>query len=66
LSRVYGVRTRGDVLKLKESRYRLDTRKKSSAVKVLRPWNRLPHVVIDALSLETFKMRLDKVLCNLI
>jgi len=33
---------------------------------VVRHWNRLPSVVVDALSLETLKERLDKALGNLI
>ena len=38
----------------------------SFTVRVMRHWNRLPSVVVDALSLETFKARLDKALGNLI
>ena len=33
---------------------------------VVRHWNRLPSVVVDALSLETFKVRLYQSLGNLI
>ena len=54
------------ILKLKEGRFRLDIRKKSLTVRVVRHWNRLPSVVIDAPSLETFKARLDKALGSLI
>jgi len=43
----------------------LDIRKKSFTVMV-RHWNRLPNDVVDALSLETFKARLDPALSNLI
>jgi len=32
---------------------------------VVRHWNRLPRDVIDALSLEIFKVRLDQALGNL-
>ena len=35
-------------------------------VRVVRPWNRLPGEVVDALSLEIFKARLDQALGNLI
>ena len=49
--------------KLKEGRFRLDIRKNSSTVRVVRHWNRLPSDVIDALSLET--VRLDWALDNL-
>jgi len=44
----------------------LDIRKKSLTVRVVRQWNRLPRNVVDALSLKTFKERLDQALGNLI
>jgi len=44
----------------------LDRKKKYFTVRVVRHWNRLPSVVVDALSLETFKDRLDKSQGNLI
>jgi len=53
-------------LKLKEGRFRLDVRKKSFTVRMVRHWNRLLSDVVDALSLETFKVRLDKALGNLV
>ena len=61
-SRVCGARTRGNGFKLKDGRFRLDVRKKSFTVK---HWNRLPSAVVDTLSLETFKVRLDQALGNL-
>ena len=45
---------------------RSDIRKKSFTVKVLRHWKRLLRDVVDAPSLETFKVRLDQALSNLI
>jgi len=33
---------------------------------VVRHWNRLPREVVDALSLETFQVRLDGALSNLV
>jgi len=51
-------------LKLEEGTFRLDRRKKSFTVRVVRHWNRLPRDV-DALSLETFKARLDQALGTL-
>jgi len=33
---------------------------------VVRHWNRLPREVVDVLSLETFNIRLDRALSNLI
>ncbi|PKU43943.1 hypothetical protein llap_5756 [Limosa lapponica baueri] len=58
--------TRGNSFKLKEGRFRLNTRKKFFTVKVVRHWNRLPGEAVDAPSLEVFKTRLDGVLSNLV
>ncbi|KFM05918.1 hypothetical protein AS27_07546, partial [Aptenodytes forsteri] len=52
--------------KLKEGRFRLDIRKKFFTTRVVSHWNRLPSEVVDALSLEVFKVRLDRALSNLI
>ncbi|KFW71500.1 hypothetical protein AS28_08874, partial [Pygoscelis adeliae] len=52
--------------KLKESRFRLDIRKKFFMMRVVRHWNSLPREVVDAPSLEAFKARLDGALSNLI
>jgi len=38
----------------------------SFAVRVVSHWNRLSRDVVDALSLETFKVRMDRALGNLI
>ena len=43
----------------------LGIRKKSYTVRVVRHWSRLPSDVVDAPSLETFKVRLDQALGNL-
>ncbi|KFQ80722.1 hypothetical protein N335_07144, partial [Phaethon lepturus] len=43
----------------------LDIRKKFST-RVVKPWPRLPRGVVDTPSLETFKVRLDRALSNLI
>jgi len=59
-------RTRGNGFKLKESRFRLDIRKKFFTMMVVRCWNRLPREVVDAPSLEAFKARLDGALSNLV
>ncbi|KFP65281.1 hypothetical protein N322_12102, partial [Cariama cristata] len=52
--------------KLKEGRFRLDIRKKFFTMRVMKHWNRLPREVVEAPSLESFKVRLDGALSNLI
>jgi len=49
-------------LKLKEGRVKLHVRKKKITIKVVMHWHRLLRDVVDALSLETFKVRLDRAL----
>ncbi|KFP98938.1 hypothetical protein N329_08267, partial [Haliaeetus albicilla] len=52
--------------KLQEGRFSLDIRKKFFTMRVVKHWNRLPREVVDAPSLETFKLRLDRALSSLI
>ncbi|KFQ37079.1 hypothetical protein N331_10823, partial [Merops nubicus] len=52
--------------KTREGRFRLDSRKKFFAVKVVRHWNRLPREAVDAPSLKVFKARMDGALGNLV
>ena len=59
-------RTRGNVFKLKQGRFRLDIRKKVFTVRFVKYWNMLPREVADAPSLETFKVRMNGTLGNLI
>ena len=44
----------------------MDIRKKFFTQKVVTHWNKLPREVVDALSMEAFKARLDVALGSLI
>jgi len=66
LTRACSDGTRGNGFKLKEGRFRLDTRKKFFTVMVVRHWHRLPTEVVDVRSLEVFKARLDGALSSLV
>jgi len=59
-------RTRGNGFKLKEGGFRLNVRKKFFTVRVVNHWHRFPREVVDAPSLETFQVRLDGALSNLV
>ena len=41
-------------------------RKKSFSIRVVKHWSRLPREVVDVQPLETFQVRLDGALSNLI
>jgi len=59
-------RTRGNGLKLRQEKFRLDIRRNFFTQRVVMHWNRLSREVVDAPSLEAFNARLDVALGSLL
>jgi len=62
----YGNTYKHKEFKLRECRFRLDTRRKFFTLRVVRHWHKLPREAVGAPSLEVFKPRLDGALSNLV